>query len=285
MLMKLSRYGNSFGQSERARTKWTQDLGFTIKDARKEPVQYLWFVGDYASFDPRLQEVTRLTAKIFHAAQLDFGILYDGERNSGNDVRRIGEEGLYQLLSEKNRTAIGKATFETIVTTDPHSYNTLKNEYRMNGHTAKVVHSTELFYQLLRTGRLTVRRRLSEHITYHDPCYLGRYNGVYEPPRLLLQALGLQIEEMPRNRSKGFCCGAGGGRIWMEDSPGIKERPSENRIREALSLHGIDSMAVACPKDIVMFRDAIKTTGNEQRLVIKDVAEYVGEALEIQKGI
>ncbi len=285
MLMKMSRYGNSFGQSERARAKWTQDIGFTIKDARKEPVQYLWFVGDYASYDPRIQDITRLTAKIFQSAKLDFGILYDGERNSGNDVRRIGEEGLYQLLGEKNRAVLGKASFEAIVTTDPHSYNTLKNEYRMNGHGARVVHYTELFYELLRKGDLAVRKNLSDRITYHDPCYLGRYNGVYEPPRKLLKALGLRLEEMPRNRSRGFCCGAGGGRIWMEESPGIKERPSENRIHEALSLHGVNALAVACPKDIVMFRDAVKTTGNEQRLMIKDVAEFVGEALEIQKGV
>ncbi len=284
-LMKMNRYGNSFGQSDRMRAKWTQDIGFTIKDARKEPVQYLWFVGDYASYDPRIQDNTKLTAKIFQMAKLDFGILFDGERNSGNDVRRVGEEGLYQLLSEKNQTVLGKAKFETIVTTDPHSYNTLKNEYRMNGHGPRVVHYTELLYQLLLKGDLTVRKNLNGRITYHDPCYLGRYNGVYEPPRMLLGMLGLQIEEMPRNRSKGFCCGAGGGRIWMEDIPGIKERPAENRVREAISLPDVNTMAVACPKDLVMFRDAVKTTGNEQRLMIKDIAEFVGDALEIQKGV
>jgi len=283
MLQKMSRYGNSFGQSDRNRAKWTQTLDYKIKDARKEEVEYLWIVGDYASYDARVQGATKATSYLFQKAGLDFGILYDGERNSGNDVRRIGEEGLFDILKEKNLSNIGKAKFKTIVTTDPHTYNTLKNEYKwdeVNGNgKIQVKHYTEILYELIKDKKLEFKNPLNLRATYHDPCYLGRYNGVYEPPRKILKALGIKLIEMPRNRSKSYCCGAGGGRIWMEDKVQVKERPSENRIREAVSLKDVSTFVVACPKDIVMFQDAVKTTGNEDKIVIKDIAELVWEAI------
>jgi Fe-S oxidoreductase len=279
MLANVTRYGNSFGKSDRMRAKWTQSLGWKIKDARKEPVEYLWFVGDYASYDPRVEGITRLTANIFKQAGLDFGILYEGERNAGNDVRRVGEEGLFEMLQEKNLQSLAKATYKAIVTTDPHTYNTLKNEYHWNGNRVPVLHYTEVFDQLIQQGKLPLKKRLTGRATYHDPCYLGRYNDVYEPPRRVLQALGLEVVEMPRNRARSHCCGAGGGRIWMEDVPGIKERPSENRIREAASLSDTPVFVVACPKDIAMFRDAVKTTGQEGKIAVKDLAELLAEAI------
>jgi Fe-S oxidoreductase len=280
MLANVTRYGNSFGKSDRMRAKWAQTVGFKIKDARKEPVDYLWFVGDYASFDPRVEGITKLTAQLFQKAGLDFGLLYEGERNSGNDVRRVGEEGLFDMLRDKNMQALAKAKFKTIVTTDPHTYNTLKNEYRFEGNGVTVKHYSEVLEELLQQGRLPLKKKLSGNVTYHDPCYLGRYNGVYDPPRHILATLGLTLTEMPRHRSRSYCCGAGGGRIWMEDAPGIKERPAENRIREAVTLPSVSTLVVACPKDIAMFRDAIKTTGNEGKLVVKDLAEFVWEAME-----
>ncbi|MBM3862247.1 MAG: 4Fe-4S dicluster domain-containing protein [Verrucomicrobia bacterium] len=274
-LTKLGRYGNSFGQSDRMRAKWTQGLTFKVKDARKEAVEYLWFVGDYASYDPRLQPVTRTTANVFQQAGVDFGILYEGERNSGNDVRRVGEEGLFEMLREKNMQAIGKAQFQKLVTTDPHSLHTLKNEY----DSLKAVHYTELLDDLLKAGKLAPQRKLGLTVTYHDPCYLGRYNGVYDAPRRVLAALGVTLAEMPRNRCKSYCCGAGGGRVWMEDTGEIKERPAESRVREAAAL-GVNTLVVACPKDLVMFQDAIKTAGLEGKLVAKDLMELVEEALK-----
>lgn len=280
MLANLNRYGNSFGKSDRMRAKWVQSSGLKIKDARKEPVEYLWFVGDYASYDPRCEDVTKKTAKIFAQAGVDFGLLYEAERNAGNDVRRVGEEGLFEMLQEKNRQAFAKAQFKAIVTTDPHTFNTLKNEYHWNGDRVPVKHYTEVLDELLQAGQLPLRRRLTGRVTYHDPCYLGRYNGVYEPPRRILRALGVELVEMPRTRDRSYCCGAGGGRIWMEDAEKIAERPAESRIREAVALGDVPTFVVACPKDIAMFRDAIKTAGHEGKIVVKDIAELVAEAME-----
>ncbi len=280
MLANVTRYGNSFGKSDRLRAKWTQTLGFKVKDARKEPVEHLWFVGDYASYDPRVEEITRTTARIFQQAGLDFGILYEGERNAGNDVRRVGEEGLFDMLRERNVQTLGRAKFKTIVTTDPHTYNTLKNEYPFHGNGVSVLHYTEVLDHLAQQGRLPLKKKLTGRVTYHDPCYLGRYNEVYEPPRRVLHSLGLQLVEMPRHRNRSYCCGAGGGRIWMEDTPGLKERPSENRIREAVALREVATCVVACPKDVAMFRDAIKTTGHEGKIVVQDLAELVWEAMQ-----
>ena len=283
VLTKMGRYGNSMGQSDRMRAKWTQGLDFKITDARKESVEYLWFVGDYASYDSRIQDITRRTAKVFQKAGLNFGILYEGERNSGNDIRRVGEEGLFDILKEKNLQAIGQSKYKKIITTDPHTYNTLKNEYVLNSGTngdGHIIHYTELYDQLIRGGQLKLNKKINSTITYHDPCYLGRYNGIYDAPRRVLDAIGAKLIEMPRNRAKSYCCGAGGGRIWMEDEPGIKERPSESRVREAVSLPGVQALVVACPKDIVMFQDALKTTGNEGKIGIKDISDLVYEAID-----
>lgn len=275
-LANLGRYGNSFGQSERMRAKWTQPLQPPVKDARKAEVEYLWFVGDYASYSATMTGITQMTTQVFQKIGLDFGILYDSERNAGNDVRRVGEEGLFEMLVEKNSAVFDKCKFKTIVTTDPHSYNTLKNEYPANGHS--VLHYTELLDQLIASGQLKFSKRLGYKVTYHDPCYLGRYNGVYDAPRRIIEATGCALVEMPRHGDRAFCCGAGGGRIWMNEGE-VHERPSENRIREAVTLDGVSTFVVACPKDVTMFRDAVKTTGNEERLVVKDLIELVYEAL------
>jgi Fe-S oxidoreductase len=280
MLANLSRYGNSFGKSDRLRARWVQSTGLKIKDARREAVDYLWFVGDYASYDTRVEDITKKTARVLAQAGLSFGLLYEGERNAGNDARRVGEEGLFDMLREKNLQTMAKAQYQAIVTTDPHTYNTLKNEYRWNGNAVPVRHYTEVLDELLQQNKLPLKQKLSGRVTYHDPCYLGRYNGVYDPPRRVLRGLGLEVVEMPRNRDRSYCFGAGGGRIWMEDTPGIKERPAENRIREAASVPGVSTLVVACPKDIAMFRDAIKTTGNEGKITVKDISELVSEAME-----
>jgi Fe-S oxidoreductase len=279
-LSNLGRYGNSFGQSERMRAKWTQSIQPPIKDVRKEAVEYLWFVGDYASYHSALTNITLKTAQVFQKAGVNFGILYDGERNSGNDVRRVGEEGLFELLTEKNIATMAKCEYRAIITTDPHSYNTLKNEYSANGNHQQVLHYTELLDQLITAGKLQLNKRQGIKVTYHDPCYLGRYNGVYDAPRRVIEATGCELVEMPRHRERTFCCGAGGGRIWMEEKSDNKERPAEIRVREAADLPGVSTLVTACPKDLVMFRDAVKTAGLEGKIIVKDLIELVGETLE-----
>lgn len=276
-LENFSRYGNSFGQSDRMRARWTQTITPKIKDARREECKYLWFVGDYASYSPTLTEITIKTAEVFNKIGLDYGILYESERNSGNDVRRIGEEGLYEMLMEKNCAAIDKCNVQTIITTDPHSYNSLKNEYSL-GKNLNILHYSELLDQLVKSGEIKFSKELGQKVTYHDPCYLGRYNKIYQAPRNVIKSIGCELIEMPKHSERAFCCGAGGGRIWMAEGK-IKERPSEIRIREAVGLDGVSNFIVACPKDITMFRDAVKTTGNEDKITVKDLIELVHDAI------
>lgn len=277
-LTNLSRYGNSLGKPAKARARWSQKMNPPIKDPRKEPVEFLWLVGDYASYDPRLQDVTLRVAKVFSKMGLDYGILHDAERNSGNDVRRVGEEGLFQVLRDENLENLERCRYRDIVTTDPHTYNTLKNEYpKPNG--GRVTHYTELLDEWVRSDRLKFSRKLACRVTYHDPCYLGRYNGIYDAPRNVLKALGAELVEMPRCKANSFCCGAGGGRIWMEEAAGQADRPAKIRVKEAASLEGVQTLVVACPKDYVMFSDAIKTAGLEGSLQVKDLIDLVEEAL------
>jgi Fe-S oxidoreductase len=278
-LANLGRYGNSFGKSDRMRARWTKGVQPKIKDVRKEPARYLWFVGDYASYHDGLAEITGKTAKVFEKIGLDFGILYEGERNSGNDVRRVGEEGLFEMLVEKNLSALSKADYGAIVTTDPHSYNTLKNEYPPETYAGRpILHYSELLDRLISNGQLRFSQKLDYKVTYHDPCYLGRYNGVYDAPRRVIEATGCQLVEMPRHGEKALCCGAGGGRIWMDEAE-VEERPSEARIHEAMSLAGVDAFVVACPKDVTMYQDAVKTTGYQDDLAILDLIDLAHEAM------
>ncbi|UVK43838.1 (Fe-S)-binding protein [Mesorhizobium sp. AR07] len=273
-LSNLTRLGNSMGKPSKMRARWTRELGFPVKDARSEPVDVLWFVGDYASYDPRVQEITRKVAELLTAAGVDFGILFDAERNSGNDVRRTGEEGLFETLAQSNIDAIKACSFNRIMTTDPHSLNALKNDYRHFGVAFEVLHYTALLADLIAAGKLELHVADGARVTYHDPCYLGRYNGGFDAPRALIRAAGYTLHDMPRCRENSFCCGAGGGRIWQGDD-GVTERPSENRIREALDLGDVAYFVVACPKDKVMYTAAIDALGVADTLKVVDIAELL----------
>lgn len=280
-LDSIASTGNSFGENARKRSAWTRELEFAVKDIREDAAESLWFVGDYASFDPRNQKVSQAFASLMKASGVDFGLLHEGERNSGNDVRRVGEEGLYETLVEENLEALtGVKEFNRIITTDPHSYNTIKNEYPEFGETPPVEHYSSVLAEMLKSGKLKVTKPLNKRVTFHDPCHLGRLNGGYDAPREVLEAIGCTIIEMPRNRDNSFCCGAGGGRIWIPDPPGI-EKPSENRMHEASGLGGIDVFVTCCPKDLTMFEDARKTSGHESEFVVQDIAELVAEAVEL----
>jgi Fe-S oxidoreductase len=274
--------GNSFGEPKRKRPRWTRELGFEVKDIRREPSELLWFVGDYASFDARNQRATQALARILHEADADFGILFDAEKTAGCDVRRAGEEGLWAALAEENVKTIAGCEFERIFSSDPHTFHTLRNEYPQHGGEWDVVHHSQLLLELLEGGALEPRRQLGYRVTYHDPCTLGRYNGVYDAPRRVLEAIGCELVEMPRNRDNSFCCGAGGGRIWMKELKleGAR-RPSEQRIDEAVALGALDYFVVCCPKDVTMYEDAIKTSGHQGKLELRELSELVLEALDL----
>ncbi len=289
-LESLAKKGNWFNKGSRARARWTKGLDFKVKDVSKQEAEYLWFVGDTASFDARVIPNTQAVARIFHQAGVDFGILGRAERNSGNDVRRVGEEGLFEQLAEDNAAALKKAKFKKIVTTDPHSLNALRNEYGpFVQDQLEVLHYTKLLLALFEDGKLTVQKPLTQYkVTYHDPCYLGRYNGEFDAPRRLLEILGVEFHEMPRNCENSYCCGAGGGQIWLGTTP-PGERPAENRIREALSVlqpssNGVSEkqllFIVTCPKDMIMYGDAVKTTGNEGVIEVRDIIQLVEEAIQ-----
>jgi len=281
-LQTIHKTGNSFGESKRKRAAWTKGLPFPVKDARKEPVDVLWFVGDYASFDPRNQQVTRTFAALLHEAGVDFGILFESESNAGNDVRRVGEEGLYELLANANVAAMAGASFKTVVTTDPHSYNTIRNEYPDFGGRYEIQHYTSFVKQLFADGKLRVTSPLTYRTTFHDPCHLGRFNKGYEAPRDVLKLLGCELVEMGRSRANSFCCGAGGGRIWIPDPIG-SEKPAQNRIKEAAAIPDLKVYVVSCPKDLTMFEDALKTTGNEGKFVVKELIELIREAIPVHR--
>jgi Fe-S oxidoreductase len=193
-------------------------------------------------------------------------------------VRRVGEEGLYEALASANIASLSAASFKTIVTTDPHSYNTIRNEYPDFGGNYQIQHYTTLLRQLLEEGRLKVTKPLGLRATFHDPCHLGRFNKGYEAPRDILGLIGCELVEMGRCRANSFCCGAGGGRIWMADPVG-SEKPAQNRMKEAAVIPGLQVYVVSCPKDLTMFEDALKTTGNEGKFVVRELIELVREAV------
>ncbi len=283
-LQGIAKNGNSFNESRRKRAAWTKKLPFEIKDARKEQVDFAWFVGDYASFDPRNQKVSQSFAKILHHIGMDFGIFYEGESNSGNDVRRVGEEGLYEMLAENNIAMLKQSIFNKVITTDPHSYNTIKNEYPDFGGAVEIEHYTSVVKRLIDDGVIKLRKKLDYRVTFHDPCHLGRYNKGYEPPRDILKALGCELVEMARSRDNSFCCGAGGGRIWMPDPVGI-DKPSQNRMHEAAQIEGLQIFVVCCPKDLTMFEDGLKTAGYEGKFIVKELIELLDEAMELAEPV
>jgi Fe-S oxidoreductase len=281
-MMNVFQQGNVFGDPARKRPDWTEDLDFEVPDAREESVDLLWYVGDYPSYDDRNKRVARSLARIFEAADVSYGILYDDEAHDGNDVRRVGEEGLYEMLVEDNAAAFSDAEFDEIVCTDPHSYNTFTHEYpeMIEDFDYPVSHYTEVVERLVADGRLPLSPTLDYAVTYHDPCHLGRMNDVYEAPRDLVRATGATLAEMPRNRSDSFCCGGGGGGVWTEIEEEMK--PSEERLREAVEDTGaaVEKFVVACPMCTTMFEDGRKTGDFEDDLEIVDLTELLVEAMD-----
>ncbi|MFC3477713.1 (Fe-S)-binding protein [Halobacterium litoreum] len=284
-VMNVFQKGNTFGDPDRKRPDWTEELDFEVPDARDQEVEYLWYVGDYPSYDERNQHVARSLAKVFEEAGVSYGILYEDEQNDGNDIRRVGEEGLFEMVAEDNIEAFRECEYDKIVCTDPHSYNTFTNEYDQFGfeNADSVFHYTQVVENLVNAGELGLSgTELDDTVTYHDPCHLGRYNGEFEAPREVIRATGVTLDEMPRNRSDSFCCGGGGGGLWMDFEEDSK--PSEERIREALedtdAGAGVDRFVVACPMCMTMYEDGRKTGGFEDDIEVTDITELLVEAID-----
>jgi len=265
---------NPWGGKKGNRGKWAEGLSINTD----KPAKYLLYVGCAASFDPRLQHVTRSLASILGKAGVDFSVL-GGESCCGDVVYQMGEEAFLEELVQANIQSFTKSGAEAIVAVSPHCFNMFKSVYPKYGSIPTTLHYTEFLAQLLDKGSLSPGRLDGgAAVTYHDPCYLGRYNGVYEPPRRTLAALGARVVEMPRTRDEAACCGAGGGRIWMEDVAGIRERPAETRVKEAAGVRDVAALVVSCPKDLVMFQDALKTTQLEGSLAVQDLAQLADAA-------
>jgi Fe-S oxidoreductase len=296
--------GNTFGDAQRDRADWADELDMELTDAREEEVEYLWYVGDYPSYDDRNKKVARSLAKILDKADVSFGILFEDEKYDGNDVRRIGEEFLFLELAGHHVETWDDCEYEKIICTDPHSYNTFKNEYpevdyeewsddemmpfeydgewNADGE-IDVLHWTQAIEQIVDAGDLGLDgTELDYTVTYHDPCHLGRYNDEYEAPRSLITATGCDLNEMPRNRADSFCCGGGGGGLWMDFDE--EPKPSEERLREALedtdAGDAVEKFVVACPMCMTMYEDGRKTGGYEEDIEIVDVAELLIEAID-----
>jgi Fe-S oxidoreductase len=279
------RYGNTLGESPRRRPAWAGDLTppVPLMADLKRPVEVLWFVGDYASYHPRSQAVSRAMAGILQALKTDFGILGPEENSDGDAQLLAGEHGLFEMLVQKNGKAFGKYEFKQVVTTDPHAYNVIKNEYPALGVTVPIQHYTEFLAARLEELRPLLRHPIKSKVTYHDPCSLGRANNndIYDEPRQLLQAIpGLELVEMAHNRANTICCGGGGGGNWLDGFvwEQAHTRTSEWRVEEAVRA-GADILAVACPYETPRFDDAVKSTGHSGELVVKDIAELLGEAM------
>jgi Fe-S oxidoreductase/nitrate reductase gamma subunit len=303
VFQNLMQKGNTFGNSQRNRGDWADDLEFDVTDAREEEVEFLWYVGDYPSYDDRNKKVARSLARLFEEADVKYGILFDDEVYDGNDIRRLGEELLFIEQASALIENFQDCEFEKLVCTDPHSMNTFENEYPeldfeewaddpmmdfdIDGNQwdpdADVYHWTQAVEELVADGRLGLRgTELDYTVTYHDPCHLGRYNDEYEAPRDLVRATGCDLHEMPRNRDNSYCCGGGGGGLWMEHDE--DEKASEERIREALedtdAGDAVEKFVVACPMCMTMYEDGRKTGDFEDDIEIVDVAELLIEALE-----
>ena len=273
-------YGNPLGESQRKRADWVQKAGVDVPIMKdKKEAEYLWFVECYPSYHSRGQDTSSALAKILTKLKVDFGILGTEEKCSCDSQRMAGEVGLFEEFAEYNINTFSKYKFKKIMVTDPHALNAFKKEYPKLGGEYDVIHYTTMLAPMM--DKLDLKNDLNIKVTFHDPCYLGRHNGEYMAPRQIIEALpGVELVEMGRCKEQSYCCGGGGGGMWLDGfmSDHINERLSENRVREAVET-GADVLAVCCPYEISRFEDAVKSTGNEGKLLVKDIAELIGEAM------
>ncbi|SFQ83430.1 (Fe-S)-binding protein [Priestia endophytica] len=281
-MTNIERQGNPWGINRKEKEKWRtlQDINVpTVKELKKEgkTFQYLLWVGSMGALDNRSQKITFSLVRLLHEAGVEFAILGNKEKNSGDTPRRLGNEFLFQELVAANIQEFEKNEVKNIITIDPHAYNTFKNEYPDFGFKGNVYHHTEILASLLKKKKLVPKYEVNESITFHDSCYLGRYNEVYEPPREILKAIpGVNVLEMERNREKGMCCGAGGGLMWMEETAG--SRINVTRTEQALEVKPT-VISSGCPYCLTMLSDGTKAKEVEDKIGTYDVAELLEKAV------
>jgi Fe-S oxidoreductase len=284
MLRNLENKGDPWGMGESRRADWIGELDFEvpIADGKIDPdVEYLFWVGCAGALEDRAKKTTKAIATLLHTAGVKFAVLGPAETCTGDPARRMGNEFVFSMLAQQNIETLNGAAARTIVASCPHCFNTLANEYPQLGGRYEVIHHTQLLARLVEEGRLKPDGRVEERLTYHDPCFLGRHNKVFTPPRAILDAVpGIQAEEMHRCKNRGFCCGAGGARMWMEER--IGKRINIERIEEALALDP-DTISTSCPYCLVMLGDAVsakKASGQaKDTLEVVDVAQLLARSV------
>jgi Fe-S oxidoreductase len=270
----MERQGNPYGLPKADRHKWMQGLDVPFADADEE-YDVLFWVGCAGAYDARAQKISKAFVKIMQTAGLKFAVMQE-ERCNCESARRLGNEYLYQMATMEIVEAMKQYKFKRIVTTCPHCFNTIKNEYPQFDGKFEVVHHTQLINELITTKRITIQRTNAATITYHDSCYLGRYNNIYEPQRAILQSVGANVVEMQRSRSTGLCCGGGGGRMWLEENTGT--RINNKRVEDVVAVNA-NTVASACPFCMTMLDDGAKALSVDEKIARKDIAELVAEVL------
>ncbi|MEN8689039.1 MAG: (Fe-S)-binding protein [Desulfobacterales bacterium] len=266
--------GNPMGEDRQARADWAKDL--SVKPFA-EGMEILYFPGCYLSYDPRLKKVAKATASILNHAGIDYGILGTKENCCGESIRKTGNEELFKRLARENIKTFIENGVKKILVSSPHCYHTFKNEYSEFMVNFEVIHISEFILELIDAGRLELTKEYNRQVTYHDPCYLGRHNSIYDEPRQVLNNIpGLKLVEMPDSRKKSLCCGGGGGRIWMETVKG--ERFSDLRVEQAVGV-GAEVLVTACPYCITHFEDSRLILEDSESLEVKDITEVIQEAI------
>lgn len=275
----IERQGNPWGISKKDRNKWTEDSEVPVPTVKEEKeFEYLFFVGSMGAYDNRSQKISRALVKLLTQAGVKFAVLGNKEKNSGDTPRRMGNEFLFQQLAADNIAQFEKNDVKKIITIDPHAFNTFKNEYPDLGFKAEVHHHSEVLADLVKDGRLKPTKEVKERITYHDSCYLGRYNGVYSAPRYILSQIpGIELVEMKRSHENAMCCGAGGGMMWMEEHEGT--RVNVARTEQALEVNPT-MIGSACPYCLTMLSDGTKAKEVEDHVQTMDIAEILALSVE-----
>jgi Fe-S oxidoreductase len=270
----IATVGNPQGEPGENRGKWAEDLG--VKQFTPD-TEVLYFSCCVPAFDAKVRRIAKSTVEILGKAGIDFGVLGSKEVCCGESVRKAGAESVFQSLAAGNIQTFSESGVTKVVVSSPHCYHTFKNEYPELGAQFEVMHFVQLLDQLIAEGKLTFSGEVKKKVIYHDPCYLGRHNEIYDEPRRVLQAIpGVELLEFPDSRQNSICCGGGGGRIWMDTPAG--ERFSELKLQQAIDA-GAEVLAVACPYCMLMFDDSLLSMGKEGAIEIKDISELVLQAM------